>query len=93
VCCANDTALPCFPSPLERVGEADQPLPAWPTPTYPKRSTLTAVGTFCQPATDATTVNAVLGLPGPGALVVPATATWSTPTPCTGDGGEVPAPY
>ena len=93
VCCADDTTRPCFAYPVTRVGDADAPVPPWPSPEYPKRSRLTAVATFCQAATDATTVNTVLGLPGPVAFVAPATASWTTTTACNGSGGGTPAPY
>ncbi len=93
VCCADDTSVPCFATPLARVGLAEPPLPAWPSPVYPKQGKLVAVGTFCEPATGVMTIDAVVGLPGPGAISLPAAATWQKPAPCDGSDGDTPAPY
>lgn len=94
MCCADDIARACFATPVERDGRADTPLPAWPDDRYPKQSRPITVATFCQAATGAATLDTVVGLPGPGALVFPANASWKTPAPCDGGGGgEVPAPY
>jgi hypothetical protein len=93
VCCADDTTMPCFATPITRSGSAEPPVPGWPNPLYPKLSRLVAAGTFCEAASGVTTIDAVVGLPGPGAISLPATATWKTPLPCSGDDGETPAPY
>jgi len=76
VCCAGDTAMPCFPDPLVRTGFADPPAPVWPDLTYPKRSTKgVLVTTFCVGATSRSTINTTDGLPGPGAIILPVTET------------------
>ncbi|HLY39165.1 MAG TPA: hypothetical protein VKU61_14065 [Candidatus Binatia bacterium] len=96
VCCADDTTRPCFATPVTRSGFADVPVPRWDDHNpgeFPKRNDVEMVGTFCLPATGRAAVDALLGLPGPGALVLPARATWNTPAPCTGGGGRPPAPY
>ena len=95
VCCADDTTRPCFATPVTRTGFAHVPVPRWDDHNpgeFPKRNDLELVGTFCIPATGRDAVDALLGLPGPGALVLPAGATWTSPAPCEG-GGRPPAPY
>jgi hypothetical protein len=90
VCCADETIVPCFATPVERTGSAEPPMPPWPGPAYPKQSKMTAVGTFCVPATGVATVDTLVGLPGPGATSLPVVATWQTAASC--DGGDVPPP-
>ena len=80
LCCAGQTDRPCFPTAgggqIQRIGAAGAPLPRWPDPTYPKNGDIGLVATFCEPATGTATLDAVTGLPGPGALILPGTATW-----------------
>jgi hypothetical protein len=85
LCCSNATNLSCFPTRpgsagrIERTGRPLVPQPAWPDPTYPKRtectpgSCLVQVATFCEAATGGNSVDGIAGLPGPGALVLPVT--------------------
>jgi hypothetical protein len=80
-CRANNTTQPCFPTgnpngQIVRTGSAAPPTPPFPDPTYPKTGNVTLVATFCEGTSGATTVDLVTGLPGPGALVLPMTATW-----------------
>jgi hypothetical protein len=81
VCCASDTTRPCFPTAgggaIVRPGAAAVPTPAWPDPTYPKTESAVLTATFCEPATGSPNVDGITGLPGPGALVLPVTATFS----------------
>jgi hypothetical protein len=93
VCCAGATTIPCFASPLQRVGAAEVPVPPWPIPGYPKRSSMTAVATFCGPATGVATIDAVVGLPGPAAIALPVAASWETAASCDGSDDPTPAPY
>jgi hypothetical protein len=93
VCCAGDTTIPCFATPVERIGSAEPPSPAWPIPAYPKQSRTVAVATFCEPASGSTTIDAIVGLPGPGAISLPAIANWQTAASCDGSDGPTPAPY
>ena len=72
---------PCFPTgnpngQIVRTGSAAPPTPPFPDPTYPKTGNVTLVATFCEGTSGAATVDLVTGLPGPGALVLPMTATW-----------------
>jgi hypothetical protein len=79
VCCSSNTALPCFPTrsgAIVRNGAPGVPTPAWPDTTYPKTGEATLVSTFCEGATGSIVVDAVTGLPGPGALVLPVAQTW-----------------
>jgi hypothetical protein len=69
-----------------RVGRARAPEPVWPDPGYPKshgcdpaQCTVLAA-TFCLSATGTLSVNGALGLPGPGALLLPVTQQWLAPT-------------
>ena len=79
LCCSSDTTRPCFPTAgggqIVRTGAATAPTPAWPEATYPKMGSGTLVATFCEPPS-ANTVNAVTGLPGPGALTLPVGTVW-----------------
>jgi hypothetical protein len=81
VCCATNTQLACFPTgsgtgAIVRTGAAAAPLPAWPDAGFPKTSSATLVSTFCESATGSILVDAVTGLPGPGALVLPVAERW-----------------
>lgn len=81
-CCSNSAGKACFPSgstlgKIERVGTPASPAPAWPDPTYPKSVDETLVGTFCGSSTGNILVDASVGAPGPIAMVLPATGTWS----------------
>jgi hypothetical protein len=79
-CCANNTQLPCFPTAnngqIVRTGSASPPVPPFPDPTYPKTGSLTLVATYCEGTAGSSVVDVVTGLPGPGALVLPMSATW-----------------
>jgi len=75
-CCTNDPTTPCFPSPIVRTGSTAPPAPAFPDPMYPKTGDVTLVATFCEASSGSSTVDAVTGLPGPGALVLPMAGTW-----------------
>jgi hypothetical protein len=68
------------------VGQARAPEPVWPEPSYPKthgrdpaQCNLLAA-TFCLSATGTGSVDDLLGLPGPGALLLPVTQQWLAPT-------------
>lgn len=83
-CCSNDTTRSCFADPLQRSGTDVPGLPSWPDTTYPKTGGGVMVGVFCAPATPNPVVNLAVGLPGPGAFVLPVDAVWSLdPTPVT----------
>jgi hypothetical protein len=73
-CCANDTTNPCFPDPIVRTGSSAPPSPPFPDPTYPKTGNMTLVATFCGASSGSSVVDITWGLPGPGAVVMPATA-------------------
>ena len=75
-CCANDTTTPCFPDPIVRTGSTAPPTPPFPDPTYPKTGNMTVAATYCEATSGSATVDIVTGLPGPGALLLPAAATW-----------------
>jgi hypothetical protein len=77
VCCSDDDTLPCFPSLIERTGSTTAPTPAWPDATYPKSGDTTLVSVFCAPATGNVLVDPAVGLPGPVAMTLPGTQTWS----------------
>ncbi len=67
VCCSNNTELPCFPTKnngtIERTG----------TPVLPGgRGAFSAL--FCIARTESSLINTTTGLPGPGALILPADA-------------------
>jgi hypothetical protein len=69
LCCSNNTSLPCFPTKgggkITRTGK----------PVVPGDTTGGVfAGTFCITHTDSGLINQVTGLPGPGALLLPATA-------------------
>jgi hypothetical protein len=82
-CCANDTTTPCFTDPIVRTGSTAPPTPPFPDPTYPKTANMTLVATFCEATSGSTLIDITTGLPGPGALVMPATAV-VTASPTTG---------
>ena len=74
-CCANDPTTPCFTDPIVRTGSTAPPTPPFPDPTYPKTGNMTVVATYCEATSGSTLVDISTGLPGPGALVLPAAAT------------------
>lgn len=80
VCCATASQRPCFPTasgvPIVRLGEAAPPTPPFGDPTYPKIGGVTLAGTFCAPGSTSALVDAIVGLPGPGAVVLPMAAAW-----------------
>jgi len=78
-CCNGDTTRPCFPtagSAIVRMGKAFPPSPPFPDQTYPKTSNGVLVAVFCVPATGVNSIDVTAGVPGPGALVAPVSATW-----------------
>ena len=79
-CCGSDTTQPCFPTAgggqIVRAGSASTPAPPWPEGTYPKSETAVLTAVFCEPSSGASAVDFVTGLPGPGALTLPADAQW-----------------
>jgi hypothetical protein len=74
-CCANDPTTPCFPDPIVRTGSTAPPTPPFPDPTYPKTGNMTVVATYCEASSGSSVVDITTGLPGPGALILPAAAT------------------
>src|SRR5262249_26949874 len=89
-CCANDTTLACFPASVTRTGSAARappPPPPLPSTSYPKNGDAVLAAATCVPAVSGVAgllVNPQVGLPGPGAMIVPITQTWT--------GGGVPVP-
>lgn len=82
-CCATESTRPCFPPDATRVGRTAVLASPWPDPTYPKTADPVLVDTFCLPGTGSTTLdNAVNGLPGPGAIVLPMHACYRDTQPC-----------
>jgi hypothetical protein len=80
VCCSTDPRRPCFATasgvPIARAGSATAPASPFGDPTHPKMGGLTLVGTFCAPASGSSLVDAIVGLPGPVAIVLPMATTW-----------------
>src|SRR5262245_37584762 len=82
-CCSNDPNRACQPTRTDavtRVGRTAEPRDAsgiaYGAGAYPKHSDVVSVATFCEAATGTSSIDALTGLPGPGALVLPATADW-----------------
>jgi hypothetical protein len=75
-CCANDPTNPCFPDPIVRTGSTGSATPPFPDPTYPKHGNMTVAATYCEASSGSSVVDVTTGLPGPGALILPAAATW-----------------
>jgi hypothetical protein len=79
-CCAADPQRPCFPTgggvPIVRDGSATPPSPVFGDPAYPKVGGVTLAATFCAPSTGSAFGDALLGLPGPGAVLAPMAAAW-----------------
>lgn len=78
-CCAGNAAKACFEPTVSRTGAAGAPTPAWPSTTYPKTGNSTIAGAVCVPAIaglPGLIANPALGLPGPGAMVLPVTERW-----------------
>jgi hypothetical protein len=73
MCCSDDTTQPCFPDTIERTGAPFPPAPAWPNPTYPKTGSGTLASAFCLPSGGVFggLVDGPVGLPGPGAFILP----------------------
>ena len=63
-------------APIVRLGSATAPVPPFGDPTYPKIGGLVLAGTFCAPASGSALVDPLVGLPGPGALLLPMAAAW-----------------
>lgn len=80
LCCAGDTQRSCFGTatgaPIVRLGSATAPTSPFGDPTYPKAAGVTLAGAFCIPSSGSTLVDALVGLPGPGALVLPMATVW-----------------
>jgi len=80
LCCESDPERACFATaggaPIVRLGSATAPAPAFGDPTYPKVGGLVFAGTFCAPASGSSLVDSLVGLPGPGALLLPMAAAW-----------------
>jgi hypothetical protein len=80
LCCSDDPQRPCFPTAsgaaITRAGSATAPAPPFGNPTYPKVGGITLVGTFCVPPSGSSLVDAIVGLPGPGAVVLPMATAW-----------------
>jgi hypothetical protein len=80
LCCSTDPQRPCFATasgvPIARAGSATAPESPFGNPSYPKVGELTLVGTFCAPASGSPLVDAIVGLPGPGAIVLPMATAW-----------------
>jgi hypothetical protein len=83
LCCSNDATLPCFATGtgqpgITRTGTTSVPQPPWPETTYPKNTAQgqdeAYVATFCIAETGNILIDGITGLPGPGALILPATA-------------------
>jgi hypothetical protein len=83
-CCADDATVSCFPNDeIVRTGRATQLTPPWGDPTYPKTGTPVLVDAFCVPATGTNLLDAITtGLPGPGAVIMPARACYADGQPC-----------
>jgi hypothetical protein len=78
-CCNGDTTKQCFPTAGEaivRMGRPFPPSPPFPDQTYPKTGNGVLAAVFCVPATGANSIDVTAGVPGPGALVAPISATW-----------------
>ena len=78
-CCNGDTTRSCFPtagSAIVRMGKPFPPSPPFPDQTYPKTGNGVLAAVFCVPATGVNAIDTTAGMPGPGALVAPVTATW-----------------
>jgi hypothetical protein len=84
-CCSSDPTRPCQPTrdgtPIARTGKPGAPVDSsgmgYGQGTYPKTGDVVTVATFCEPGTGTGSVDGLTGLPGPGALILPSTATWS----------------
>jgi hypothetical protein len=77
-CCASETTRPCFPANVVRTGSAVPPQPAPPDLTYPKTALgATLGGVFCAPSSGVPALDDAVGLPGPGALLVPVREDWN----------------
>jgi hypothetical protein len=72
-CCQTGDGLNgCFVGDVVRTGTAATAQPLWPDPTYPKLAEGTKLAaTFCIPATNSSNINTPVGLPGPGAAILP----------------------
>lgn len=80
LCCDTDPQRPCFPTSsgaaIARAGNAAPPTPPFGDERHPKRGAVTLVGTACAPGSGSVTIDALAGLPGPLALVLPAVTVW-----------------
>jgi len=77
-CCASDSTRPCFPADgVTRTGTAVVPESSDPTLAFPKEAVgATLAGAFCVPGTGVVAVDELIGIPGPGAILAPASEWW-----------------
>jgi hypothetical protein len=75
-CCSNNTSLPCFPTSNASKAAGLGSIVRTGKPVVPGDAAGGVfAGTFCIAHTDSSLINSVTGLPGPGALLLPAVAT------------------
>jgi hypothetical protein len=81
LCCANDTTVPCFPtSPASKAAGLGSIIRTG-KPVVPGDPTGGVfAGTFCIASTNSI-LDGIIGLPGPGAILLPAVATVEGPAP------------
>jgi hypothetical protein len=81
LCCANNTTIPCFPTSAASAAAGGGKIVRTGRPVIPGDTTGGVfAGTFCIARTNSSLINITTGLPGPGALLLPATAV-VTPSP------------
>jgi hypothetical protein len=79
LCCVDDPERPCFATQsgaIVRNGSATAPSPPFGNPAFPKTGGATLAGAFCIPSSGSALVDTLVGLPGPGALLLPMTTVW-----------------
>jgi hypothetical protein len=78
-CCVNnDRGRGCFEGDVVIGGNPSVPVPAWPDPNYPKVANDGALASaFCMGQTTSLLVNGVVGLAGPGTMLLPGPMTIS----------------
>ena len=82
LCCSNDSTRPCHPTAAEggivRTGLFTPLSPAWNQPGYPKSTNSVFASVFCEPRTGNPPIDVITtGLPGPGALLLSVTQTFT----------------
>jgi hypothetical protein len=76
LCCANNTTVPCFPTSPASAAAGGGSIVRTGHPVVPGDTNGgTFASTFCIAATTTSLINITTGLPGPGALLLPAVAT------------------